>query len=213
MSIFTPEFGQFVKLDISGAAGKPKLRSGNAQRSIGPDTFVPLKPNQIRQIDLPDLHDYYYSGLDKEGSFRLSYAYTGRKPPRDQVLVAPSGVIARQSTDVAAVSDPELHEVLRFIREHLGEPFSIDELLRAVSVSRRWLEYHFRERFGRSPHAYVSERRVERAKGLLLAPRSPPLEQIAEACGFSTVRSLAETFRRVTGMTPVEFQSANRAGK
>ena len=143
----------------------------------------------------------------------LDRLMSGRKPPRDEILVAPTGVIARESTDVAADGDPDLYEVVRFIREHLSEPFSVDDLLRAVHVSRRWLEYRFRERFGRSPYAYICERRVERAKGLLLSPQSPPLEEITRACGFSTVRSLGQAFHRVTGMTLAEFQSAYRAGK
>ena len=143
----------------------------------------------------------------------LDRLMSGRKPPHDEILVPPTGVIARESTDVAAAGDPELIEVMRFIREHLGEPFSIEQMLRAVPASRRWLEYRFRERFGRSPHAYISERRVERAKGLLLAPQPPPLQEIAGACGFLTVRTLADAFRRATGMTLEEFRAAHRAGK
>lgn len=137
----------------------------------------------------------------------------GRRLKEQDVIVAPAGVIARESTDMVAVDDPDLSLAVRLIRARLAQPFTVEELLRDLSVSRRWLEYRFQERFGHSPRQYIAEARVERAKQLLTEARPPSLEAIANACGFTAVRSLRLTFRRFTGMTPREYRRSRQAGK
>ena len=97
----------------------------------------------------------------------LDRLLSGRRPPKADVIVPVAGVVARESTDIVPVDDPNLSRAVRFIRGHLDQPFSVEDLLRHVSVSRRWLEYRFRERFGHSPHEYICEARIERAKQLV----------------------------------------------
>ena len=55
------------------------------------------------------------------------------------------------------------------------------------------------------PHAFVVQRRVERATRLLGA-RSLPIKVIAHECGFSDQSHFCRTFRGVMGLTPKEFQ-------
>jgi LacI family transcriptional regulator len=141
----------------------------------------------------------------------LERLISGKRPPAGDVLVPPVGIVARESTDVVAVDDPDLNRAMRFIREHISQPFTVADLLSEVSVSRRWLEYRFRERFGRSPHEYICEARVERAKQLLVEAGCPPLEQIAKVCGCNGARSFRLVFHRLTGMTPSEYRRANQA--
>jgi len=141
----------------------------------------------------------------------LDRLMAGRRPPKADVLVPPAGVVARQSTDVVAVDDPELSQAVRFIRDHLGRPFTVEDLLGEVPVSRRWLEYRFRERFGRSPYEYICEARVERAKQLLLGAERLSAEEIARACGFSGARNLRLVFERLTGTTPAQYRRREAA--
>jgi len=110
-----------------------------------------------------------------------------------------------------AIDVPELNAAVRFIREHLDQPFTIEDLLGQLSVSRRWLEYRFRERFGRSPHEYICEARVDQAKQLLIEPKSRTLEEVATACGLSGTRNLRLLFRRLTNMTPAEYRRTRQA--
>ncbi len=136
----------------------------------------------------------------------LDRLMSGRKTPNREIIVAPAGVVARQSTDVVAVDDPDLSLAVRYISDHLDRPFRMADLLGEVPVSRRWLEYRFRERFGHSPYAYICEARVERAKQLLLEPQRLRSEELAEACGFSGARNMRLVFQRLTGKTPAEYR-------
>jgi LacI family transcriptional regulator len=136
----------------------------------------------------------------------LDALMSGRSAPKREILVAPTGVVARESTDRMAVGDPELGRAVRYIRQHIGEPFSMETLLRELGLSRRWLEYRFRQRYGRSPHAYICEARVERAKQLLRDVHEPSLDEIAKQCGLRRSRSLCVLFQRITGVTPSEYR-------
>ena len=57
----------------------------------------------------------------------------------------------------------------------------------------------FRDATGRTPHAYVTARRVERARAMLRGPM--PLAQIAHGCGFASQSHFGEVFKAHTGAT------------
>lgn len=142
----------------------------------------------------------------------LEHLMSGRRPPKNDVLIPPAGIVARESTDMVAIDDPDLSSAVRFIHDHISQPFFVEDLLRDVSVSRRWLEYRFRERFGHSPHEYICEARVERAKQLLLGADNPSMQQVVQRCGFRDVRNFRLVFRRFTGMAPREFRWMYQVG-
>ena len=143
----------------------------------------------------------------------LQRMISGKRSPAGDVLVPPVGVVARESTDIVAIDDPDLNLAVRFIREHISKPFTVADMLREVSVSRRWIEYRFQERFGRSPHEYICEARVECARQMVIETDGLPLEQIAAVCGFNSARSFRLVFHRLTGMTPSQYQRAGRASR
>ncbi len=132
-------------------------------------------------------------------------------PTPDDVAVAPSGLVARQSTDTIAVEDPHLAAALHFIHDHPSEQFGIDRLVKATAISRRQLEERFRRAFNCSPYDYLSRKRIERVKQLLSAPGKIKFHKLAMTCGFSSVRRMRLVFKRQTGMTPLEYRETERA--
>jgi LacI family transcriptional regulator len=145
--------------------------------------------------------------LGEETASMLDCLMDGRPRPADVVLPS-DGVVARQSTDTVAVDDPHLAAAVHFIHDHLGEPFGVERVVEASSISRRQLETRFRDILGCAPHEYLSRRRVERAKQLLCAPNRIKFHNVAKACGFPSVDRMRLVFRRVTGMTPLEYRLA-----
>ena len=120
--------------------------------------------------------------------------------------IPPLGVIARQSSDTIAVEDPDLTDAVHFIHDHLNEPFGIDQVVQATLVSRRQLEIYFRRALGCTPLDYVNRKRVERAQQLLAASGRIKLHKLAMACGFSSAARMRLVFKRMTGMTPMEYR-------
>jgi AraC family transcriptional regulator len=67
----------------------------------------------------------------------------------------------------------------------------------------------FRRSTGLSPHRYVVERRVERARQLLLK-RNQSMGDVALEAGFAHSSHMVRCFRRVLGITPVDVTAFSR---
>jgi len=128
-----------------------------------------------------------------------------RYRPREHVLLPPGNVIARQSTDILAVDDPDMIEAMRFIQANADKPILVRDVLREVPVSRRALEVQFHKLFGRSPRQQIQHAHVERAK-MLLEKHDLNLSAVAERCGFKTLPAFVRTFKRLTHCTPGRYR-------
>lgn len=91
-----------------------------------------------------------------------------------------------------------------YMEENLGRNFTLDELARAVGISRFHFSRLFRERTGESPMGYSLRLRVERAKEMLLQS-DRRMSEIAVTLGFFDQSHFSRTFRRITGVSPGEY--------
>jgi AraC-like DNA-binding protein len=85
------------------------------------------------------------------------------------------------------------------------EPGSYAELAEQLGWSERSLRRNFRSRYGTSPHQYVIESRVERAKRLLLES-DLPIKEIARQLGYGDVFYFGRQFRRHAGVPPATYR-------
>ena len=99
------------------------------------------------------------------------------------------------------LSKPQMRRIIALIEAELCEDLSLSRIAQAAQVSVPHLTAMFRRTTGQSVHRYVMERRVERARDLLLEGRLGTAE-IASACGFAHQSHLARWTRRVLGATP-----------
>jgi AraC family transcriptional regulator len=107
----------------------------------------------------------------------------------------------------------KLERVRAFIEQHLAERIRIERLAAAVHMSPFHFARLFKQATGQAPHAYLTARRVERAKELL-GTGGLPLVHVAANVGFQTQGHFTEVFRRHAGVTPRHFRlmSASRNG-
>ena len=133
----------------------------------------------------------------------------GREPEAREILIPPKGLVARASSDTLAIDDPRLREVVAYIQNHLKEALRIDEILARTGMSRRWLEYAFREHLGESPHQYIGRKRVLAAKELLQEEPDLKLHEIATMTGFARPKQLTLAFQRFEGVSPRKYRQAN----
>ena len=88
-----------------------------------------------------------------------------------------------------------------FIMANLDRPFTIARLAQEARLSPQHYSRSFRQSFGESPHAYVSARRVERAKHLMLTT-TDALSQIALDCGYADQAHFTRRFHDTVGTPP-----------
>jgi AraC-like DNA-binding protein len=94
-----------------------------------------------------------------------------------------------------------------FIEAHSIEDLYLPDVAKAAHVSPAYLSELFHKTTHCSFTDYVARLRVEKSKRLLLAPESRVLEAAFEA-GFQSLSQFNRAFKRITGMTPVEFRSS-----
>ncbi|BCG87704.1 AraC family transcriptional regulator [Mesorhizobium sp. 113-3-9] len=107
-----------------------------------------------------------------------------------------SDVPARQT-----LSFRQKRRLADFIEANLAQDLSLDELAQVAAISVSHLKVLFRRTFGMPPHQYVIHRRVERAKALLHQGKMP-LSQIALEAGFAHQSHMAQSMKRILGVTP-----------
>ena len=134
----------------------------------------------------------------------------GRAAPEGPVLIPPTGVVTRKSTDVLALPDLDTARALRYLWEHLAEPLGVGDIADAVGLSRRKLERHFRQHLGRSVNEELNRKRVERSCELLTATKLPSRE-IGRLVGFNSGAYFHVVFRNVMGTTPKKYRQAHTA--
>ena len=89
---------------------------------------------------------------------------------------------------------------------HYAEPLTLEDLATVAMVSKYHFLRLFRAVYGKTPAAYVSERRVERAQDLLRTTNLTVTE-VCHAVGFSSLGSFSSRFAEITGETPSAFQA------
>jgi AraC-like DNA-binding protein len=95
------------------------------------------------------------------------------------------------------------------IDRHYTRELTIEQLARRSGLSPFHFIRAFRRAFGVTPHRYLRDRRIERAKELLVTTPLPVTE-ICDRIGFQSLGSFSSLFRRLTGETPAAFRAARR---
>ncbi|MDR2439401.1 MAG: DNA-binding transcriptional regulator [Planctomycetaceae bacterium] len=125
------------------------------------------------------------------------------------IIVNPSHVVVRQSTDIIAINDPDVAQALRFIRNHFMEPIDIAEIADSATLTLRTLQRRFHDWLGRSPEAELTRVRLEHAQSLL-RDTNLPVTSIGHRVGFSPPQYFMRVFRRELGMTPQQYRQKNQ---
>jgi AraC family transcriptional regulator len=94
-----------------------------------------------------------------------------------------------------------LKQVLSFIEDQLGEDLSLKQIAGVAGVSSSHMKTLFRRSVGVPVHQYVIQRRVERAKTLMLQDELS-MAEIAQTVGFAHQSHMARHMRRVLGVPP-----------
>ncbi len=103
-----------------------------------------------------------------------------------------------------AVSDRVRRAVTRLARR-VDDPPSLDELAAAAHISPRHFARRFAADFNCTPHEYITARRLDAARAVLLRP-GVPVARVAEELGFASSSAFSRWFSRAAGQTPRAFQ-------
>ena len=136
----------------------------------------------------------------------LDQLIRGRKIEATEEMIPPLGVVARESTETVAFKDARLCQAIEYLNKHIEDPIGVQELASHVGVSRRWMEYAFRDALKESPYQYIRHRRLKLAQHLLDEEPATKIYQIARRTGFTSAKQLSMSFGQEFGQSPREYQ-------
>ena len=140
-----------------------------------------------------------------EAAAVLDKLMSGQKTDCNRIIVHPTHVVARVSSDILAIEDPEVAKALSFIEYHSRQHTLVDEVADAVAMSRRNLHRRFVKTLGRTVHQEIRRARVELVVQMLLET-DMTIAQIAYALGWPSEKHIAREFKAVKGVTPLAFR-------
>ncbi|TWT82752.1 Xylose operon regulatory protein [Planctomycetes bacterium CA13] len=148
------------------------------------------------------MHDTKQIGF--EAAAMLDKLMRGESVARS-VIVSPSGVKTRRSTDTLAIEDRAIATALAYIRRHACDGIEVSDVVDHVPLSRRTLERRFRDQVGHSPLAEIGQVRLKRVKQFL-AETDLKLDAVAAHSGFRNTPYMAAQFRKMFGITPGQYR-------
>ena len=115
----------------------------------------------------------------------------------------------RAEADTAPALEREaaraLADIRRYMEEHLDEPLTISTLSRRACLSATTFKAGFRRLYGLPVHAWLRQRRMERAAELLRSSSLSVLG-VAQSVGYSSASQFTAAFRRHYGVTPAQYR-------
>ena len=97
----------------------------------------------------------------------------------------------------------------RWLEAHVAEPYDLARLAQAAATSPRTLLRHFASSHQQSPWQYLQGLRMSRAR-VLLETTYLPVDQLAQACGYTDAGTFRRQFLRATGDLPAAYREHNR---
>lgn len=97
-----------------------------------------------------------------------------------------------------------------FIDDHFDSPIDLGILAGEACLSRYHFHRLFRRIYRKTPHQYLTFKRIDRAKRILTAGDCT-IGEVCSQVGFESVGSFSALFKKEIGVTPGEFRETSKA--
>ena len=115
-----------------------------------------------------------------------------------------------------ASNAPEVFERLNRAKQFMDQSYDLPLDLQQISSHACLSRYHFlrlfRQAFNKTPHQYLVERRIEKAKELLSSDEL----RVTDVCfevGFQSLGSFSTLFHKSVGHAPITYREKSRETK
>lgn len=146
--------------------------------------------------------------LQREVAGNLPYAAVQCQALVEQLVVI---LLRSDQRGVETGLSPEqaqmINQALQWLHAHSHENILVSDVARAVNLSPVHFRQLFRRAMGVSPKQYLFALRLQTSKCLLMHDRS--VSEVAALAGFGSPQEFSKAFRRLTGVTPLEWKRAH----
>lgn len=103
-------------------------------------------------------------------------------------------------------NDEAILKAQEYIEKNIHERITIDELAKAIAMGRRSFERRFRQATNNSVLEYIQRIKIEAAKRQFETSRKN-INEVMYNVGYTDTKAFRDLFKRVTGLTPVEYRN------
>lgn len=103
--------------------------------------------------------------------------------------------------------EPELiKKVENYIEQNIEEQITLEDISKAVSYDESYITRVFKKKYGLSPHAFIINRRIQKAKNKLALSKDINLAELSNEVGFYDQSHFSKVFKKVFAVTPNEYR-------
>lgn len=121
------------------------------------------------------------------------------------ILVKPTHIVTRQSTDIISASDQYMAKALKYIHLNIDNDIRVADVLKEVPLCRRSFEKRFKDTTGKGVYQYVLSLRMQKIAEKLLET-DKPVNEIAFEVGINMSNNISRQFKQIKGCTPSEYR-------
>ncbi|HSR17189.1 MAG TPA: substrate-binding domain-containing protein, partial [Ignavibacteriaceae bacterium] len=126
-----------------------------------------------------------------------------------QIMVTPSHIVQRQSTEILAVNDPEVASAILYIKNNAKNKILVKDVVKTTGVRRRTLEKRFQKTIHRSIYNEIRQVRVELISKLLIET-DLTISQITSIFNFTDIEHISRYFKKEKGVGLREFRKLHQ---
>lgn len=126
-----------------------------------------------------------------------------------QIMVTPSHIVQRQSTDILAVDDEDVASALLYIKNNAKNKIRISDVVKTTNISRQALEKRFRKTIHRSIYNVIQQIRIEMIAKLLIETELP-ISQITSLFDFTDVQHISRFFKMAKGVSLRQYRKIHQ---
>jgi LacI family transcriptional regulator len=125
------------------------------------------------------------------------------------VLIEPTRIITRQSTDIYATADKHIAMALKFIHQNIYNALTVNDIVREIPLSRRAFEMKFKKATNQSVYQYILNLRAASFAEQLCQTEMPVLD-IAQGMGMPDSGNFGRRFKQIMGSSPNAYRKQNK---
>ena len=103
---------------------------------------------------------------------------------------------------------PEM--IKNYIDAHITEKITLEDISNNLYISKSHIERAFKNEYNQTPLAYCAEQKIAQVASMLVTTNYS-LSQIAQQLGFTDVKYMSKSFKKIKGKTPMEYKRAKLA--
>lgn len=107
--------------------------------------------------------------------------------------------------------DEEIKKAQEFIEEHFQDKITVEQLAEKFAIGRRSFERRFKKATNNTVVEYTQRVKIEAAKRSFESSRKN-INEVMFDVGYTDTKAFRDIFKKVTGMTPIEYRNKYNKG-